>query len=185
MRRPRLLLAAAGLILAAAPAAPARAKQQTHARLANAAQLRAAAPGTHVQVAWTLDGPARLPVADHARIRGMAVYALVTAAGGGAVTKVAARPATPGTPGLPAGPYVADVTVPAGGIGAIALDVEATGSSTATAPAGIPIDNAFTAAVPGGDRADGPPWAALAAGLAAFAALLAAHAARAARRPLA
>jgi hypothetical protein len=183
MRRLRVLIVS-GLIVAAFPAAPAAAKEQTHARLTNAAQLRGAAPGARVRVAWTLDGPARLPIPGHARIHGMAVYALVTAASGGTVTKVAARPATPGTPGLPAGAYVADVTVPAGGIHAIAIDVEAVGS-TAIAPSAIPIDNPFTADAPGAAPGSGPPWAVLAAGLAAFAALLAAYAARTARRPLA
>ncbi len=179
MRRARAVTLAtlAGTVLAAAPAA---AKPQTHARLDNAAQVRAAAPGERVRIAWTLDGAAQLPIPaamEHARVRGFGVF--VSARGvDGAIAKVPARPARPGTPGFPAGPYVAELTVPQGGIESLAISVEA----AQIRPAVVPIDNPFPAAT-GADAT--PPPGLVAALLAAFALLVATVAARTARRPLA
>jgi len=155
-------------------AASAYSKGITRATLENPVQLKRAVAGEHVRIAWTLNEAAQLPIpayAEWVQMRSLGLYLRVRGAAGGPLQKVPAR-STSGAAGYPAGRYVADVTVPAGGIASIALDVEGLRSAQGDAPvraeippASIPITNdpfEATSADVGGNT----PWGALAGGLA-------------------
>jgi len=163
-RRFVALIAALGCALLAAT--PAAGKDGVRATLENPGQLSQAAAGERVRVAWTLGSAAQGPaLATPGRIapRGFGasgVYVRIRRASGAAPQVVSARP------GSPAGRYVADVTIPEGGISSIAIGLEGyryvRGQAPARADVLFAIDNDPFAA---GSTTDGvsAPWLAPAA----------------------
>ena len=158
-RRFVALIAALGCALLAAT--PAAGKDGVRATLENPGQLSQAAAGERVRVAWTLGSAAQGPaLATPGRIapRGFGasgVYVRIRGASGAAPQVVSARP------GSPAGRYVADVTIPEGGISSIAIGLEGyryvRGQAPARADVLFAIDNDPFAV---GSAADGvsAPW---------------------------
>jgi hypothetical protein len=123
MRRVSAALLAT-LICVLAGSTAAHAKRPVHATLTNPAELQHAAAGERVRVAWTQNGPAQLPVSDDSDVRAPAVYVTLRGAAPGPPLKVPARPAAVDPQRLAAARYVADATVPAGGIASLQITVE-------------------------------------------------------------
>ncbi len=175
--------------------APAAAKAPTHAVLENPGRLAQATAGQRIPVIWTLDTAARLrtpPGHDSALPRGFGGYLRARGADGTAPLTVAARPAAAGVRGYPAGRYLAELTVPRGGVSSIEIGVRATyatdrGPFFAEDPIAIgndPFAHARGTAGIGADPGRGPPWGVFGAVLAGLA-LLAAGRALSARRAVA
>jgi len=120
------LFAAVACALSAAP--PALAKEGVVATLENPALLTRAQGGEHLRIAFAMNVAPRLPILDpQDRVPphpfgASGVYVRVQPAKSGSPLIVSADP--PGDRGYPAGRYVADVTVPAGGIRSLAIGLE-------------------------------------------------------------
>jgi hypothetical protein len=170
-------------------------KEPTHAVLQNAAQLSQAPAGQRVTVAWTLDTPARFPEPDYVRSMrstAMGVYVRVRGRAGSAPLTAAGRPADPATRGYPRGRYVAELTVPPGGLSAIEIGVRQSWAKAGRSPIlredPIAISNdPFAGAAPAaaGGVGEGPSWGMLVGGIGGLVLLLGAVQAQRSRRTLA
>jgi hypothetical protein len=182
----RLLIALlAGVLCGLAVAPLVAAKGDVRARLGTPVP-RTAKPGTTLELAWTLtsvDGAQRRPFGAGG------VFVELRDAAGGATTIGRASDSS--------GHYRARVTVPAGGIGGVAVGLDAwqyAGSHPASATAArgrlaqlfFPIENdPFAGAQADGGRGAVAPWALLLAGLAVLGLLLLAGRAITVRRAVA
>ena len=188
MRRLQVLLIV-GVACILVAAASAYAKDDVRATLENPAQLQRAAPGERVKIAWTLTEAPQLPsLTTPGRVAprpfgASGVYVRVRGAGGATPKSFAAT--SPSRARSQAGRYVADVTVPAGGIAAIAIGLEGfrtlPGQAPTRADTFFPIANdPFVVAkapvtATSSDTGSNAPWAPLAAGLAVLGVLLAGY----------
>jgi hypothetical protein len=195
MRRLQVLLIV-GLACTLVAAASAYGKGDVRATLENPAQLQRAAPGKRIRIAWALNEAPQLaslttPGGVAPRPFGASgVYIRVRGAAG-ATPKTFAASSSSG-PGRQSGRYVADVTVPAGGITAIAIGLEGfrglPGQASTRADIFFSIANdPFNVArapvtATSSDTGASAPWIPLAAGFAGLGALLAAYRAMATRR---
>lgn len=187
MRRlPVLLLTGVACLLVLA--ASAYGKGDVRAALENPGQLQSAIPGERVRITWTLTEVPQLPslttpgVSAHP-FGASGVYIGVRGAGGATPTIFTATSASDA--GARPGRYVADVTVPAGGIAAIAIGLEGfrtlPGQTPVRADVYFPITNdpfiVAKAPVTGTrfDAGASAPWTPLAAGLAVLGVLLAGY----------
>lgn len=192
MRRfPLALVGCLACILVAA--ASADGKGDVRATLENPAQLQGAAPGEQVRVAWTLTDAQPPGLTTPGRVAprpfgASGVYIRVRGKAGAAPERFAA---VAGHQASQAGRYVAVVTVPAGGIAAIAIGLAGfralPGQASTRADVFFPITNdPFTvarapAATPSSASGPSSPWLPLAAGLTVIGMLLAACRTRLAR----
>jgi hypothetical protein len=181
----RLLAVAFVAALACAIATPpsAAAKRDVQATLENPAALTRAQGGERVRLAFAMSTAPRLPILDpRGRVPphpfgALGVYVRVTPSNGGAPAIVSADP--PGDRGYPAGRYVADVTVPAGGIRSLAIGLEGYQYVAGHAPRRSDVFFAIvndpfarTSRVAHARESTSTPWGLLAVGLAAAALLL-------------
>ena len=169
-------------------------KEPTHAVLENAAQLSQAPAGQRVTVAWTLDTPARFPEPEYTRSMrppAMSIYVRVRGRAASAPLTAAGHPADPATRGYPRGRYVAELTVPPGGLSAIEIGVRQSWTKAGRSPIlredPIAVSNdPFAGVAPAAHGAgEGPSWGLLAGGIGALALLLAAVQAQRSRHTLA
>ncbi|MGI8714528.1 MAG: hypothetical protein ACR2NR_15405 [Solirubrobacteraceae bacterium] len=204
MRRVQVLLIA-GLTCILVAAASAYGKGDVRATLENPAQLQRASPGERVRMAWTLSEAPQLPslrtpggVAPRP-FGASGVYVRVRGAAGATPKIFAATSASDARP--QSGRYVADLTVPAGGITAIAIGLKGfrglPGQTSTRADIFFSIANdPFTVAkapvtvakapvtATSSDTGASVPWIPLAAGFALLGVLLAGYRAVTARRPV-
>lgn len=193
MRRLHLLLVGSMACILIA-AAPAYGKGDMRAMLENPVQLQRAAPGERVRVAWAMTEAQPPGLTTPGRVAprpfgASGVYIRVRGKAGAAPETFAA---TSGPLASQAGRYVAVVTVPPGGIAAIAIGLEGyrtlPGQASTRADAFFPIANdPFTvakASVATTSSAAGAsaPWIPLATGLAVLGMLLAGYRTRVRRR---
>jgi hypothetical protein len=189
-----VLLAGVGGLLSIT--SPASSKEPTHAVLENAAQLSHAPAGQRVTVAWTLDTPARFPEPEYTRSMrsptAMGIYVRVRGRADSAPLTVAGRPADPATRGYPRGRYVAELTVPPGGLSAIEIGVRQWWAKPGGAPilredpiavSNDPLAGVGAAAARG--VGGGPSWGMLVGVIGGLVLLLGAVEAQRARRTLA
>lgn len=169
------LIAGLGCQLVAAPAA--HGKDGVHATLERPEQLRHAAAGERIALAWRLSDASGRPFGASG------IYLRLRAAAGGGAHVVPARAAGS------AGRYVADLTIPSGGIGSLAVGLEGVrlvpGHAPVRADMLFPIANDPFVAT-GAQAGAGPPWGALAVlvALAALATLSAGYRVSSARRAI-
>ncbi len=173
--------------------APASGKSPSQVTLERPALLTHAVAGAPIRIAWSQNGPAQLPVPETAQaaVRSIGVYVTLRGQAAGRTVKVAARPADPDARGLPAGRYIADATVPAGGIAALAVTVEGLRSrpgappvpASEVAPSAMAVTNApsFSLDAGSGDSGEAVPWSILVLGLGALTLLFGAYRVRAGR----
>lgn len=196
MRRIQVLLLIAGLACILVAAASAYGKGDVRATLENPAQLQRAAPGERVKVAWTLtEAPQPSSLMTPRRFErhpfgASGVYIRVRSATGGTPNSLAAT--SPSGAGSRSGRYVADVTVPAGGIATIAVGLEGfrtlPGQASTRADIFFPIaNNPFIVAkapvtATSSDTGANAEWGPLAAGPLVLGVLLAGYRILAARR---
>jgi hypothetical protein len=190
-----MIVLLAGITTLLSVTSPAASKEPTHAVLENAAQLSHALAGQRVTVAWTLDTPARFPEPEYTRSMrstALGIYVRVRGRADSAPLTAAGRPADPATRGYPRGRYVAELTVPPGGLSAIEIGVRQRWAK----PGGAPIlredpiavsNDPFAAVGPPAGRGvgEGPPWGMLVGGIGGLALLLGAVQAQRSRRTLA
>jgi hypothetical protein len=190
----RFLLAALACTLAAT--SPALAKEDVRVTLENPAALTRAHGGERVRIAFAMNVAPRLPIRDpQARVPAhpfgaSGVYVRLTPGAGGA--PVIASADAPRDRGYPAGRYVADVTVPPGGIRALAIGLEGyqyvAGGPPRRDDVFFPIVNdPFAAAgrIAHAREKTNTPWGLIAGGLTAVALLGLAYRGRGARRAMA
>ncbi len=196
MRRLQVLLMVGPTCILVA-AGSAYGKGEVRATLENPAQLQRAAPGERVRIAWTLTEAPQLPslttpggVAPRS-FGASGVYIRVRGSAG-ATPKTFAASSASGA-GSQSGRYVAEVTVPAGGITAIAIGLEGFRglpgqASTTRADIFFSIANdPFTVAkapvtATSSDTRASAPWIPLAAAFAGLGVLLAGYRTMTARR---
>jgi hypothetical protein len=191
----RVLLATLAAALACAIVVPslAAAKGDVRATLENPASLTRAQAGEHLRIAFAMNVAPRLPILDPENrvpphpFGASGVYVRIAPAPGGAPVIVSADP--PGHRGYPAGRYVADVTVPPGGIRALAIGLEGYQYVEGGPPRRDDVffaivNDPFTAprASAHAREQTSTPWALLAGALGAVALLLLAYRGRSARR---
>lgn len=164
--------------------AAASAKGSSRVTLESPGLRKRAAAGERIRIAWSQDGPARLPIADSrvARtvVRSLGVYVTLRGGSGEPTAKVAARSLASGTRGLPSGRYIADATVPVGGITSLGITVEGLRSRPGAAPVlagAVPPSRMLIANDPfeaaADDRTSGAslPWTTMAVAIGALALL--------------
>jgi hypothetical protein len=190
-----VLTAILAVSLATTPLA--HAKGDVRATLENPSQLARAHGGEHLRIAFAMNVAPRLPILDpHGRVPphpfgASGVYLRFTPAKGGAPVIVASAKPPPGARGYPAGRYVAAVTVPPGGIRALAIGLEGyqyvEGGPPRRSDVFFAIVNDPFAAGARGATAHArdeaiPPWGLLAGGLGVAVLLLLAYRGRGLRR---